>query len=106
MYFSHTSVPSPGTTVKGQWLSYSKSNDFPEVDSPNVIDFLCPHPLLPQQHWMSLGRIGTGLCDTMAPSTITWTPIYERLGTVILCISFVDWPSQGFLECSLWISLG
>jgi hypothetical protein len=57
----------------------------------------------------------------MAPSAVTWTPIYgrlgdrrlgdrrlgdRRLGTVIPCISFVDWPSQGSLEHSLWISLG
>jgi hypothetical protein len=43
---------------------------------------------------MSLGRIGTGPCDTMAPSAVTWTPTYgrlgtRRLGTVILGISFV-----------------
>jgi hypothetical protein len=39
--------------------------------------------------------IGTGPRDTMVPSTITWTPIYgrlgtRRLGTAFLCISFVD----------------
>jgi hypothetical protein len=59
---------------------------------------LTPHLSLlfvPQLHQMSLGRIGTGLRDTMAPSAITWTPIYgrlgdKRLGTVIPCISFVD----------------
>jgi hypothetical protein len=71
------------------------ADDFLEVDSPNVVDFLCPHLLLPQQHQTSLGRIGTGPRDTMAPSAIMWTPIYgglgtRRLGTVILCISFVD----------------
>jgi hypothetical protein len=48
---------------------------------------------------MSLRRIATGLCDTMAPSAVTWIPIYGRLGTgrlgtgrlgtVILSISFV-----------------
>jgi hypothetical protein len=74
---------------------HSKADNFPEVDSPNVIDFPCHHLLLPQQHWTSLGRIGTGLRDTMVPSAITWTPIYgghgtRRLGTVILHISFVD----------------
>jgi hypothetical protein len=55
----------------------------------------CPPPLLPQQHQTSLGHIGTGPRDAMAPSAITWAPIYgrlgtRRLGTVILCISFVD----------------
>jgi hypothetical protein len=43
---------------------------------------------------MSLRHIGTGPRDTMAPSSITWIPIYgrlgtRRLGTVILSISFV-----------------
>jgi hypothetical protein len=38
------------------------------------------------------GRIGTGPCDTTAPSTVTWMPIYgrlgtRRLGTAFLCIS-------------------
>jgi hypothetical protein len=64
MYFPHTSVPSPGTTLKGWRLSHSQSNDFPEVDPPNVVDFPRPSLLLPQQHWMSLGRIGTGPHDT------------------------------------------
>jgi hypothetical protein len=26
------------------------SDNFPEVDSPTVVDFLRPHPLIPQQH--------------------------------------------------------
>jgi hypothetical protein len=30
---------------------------------------------------MDLGCIGTGPRDAMAPSAITWTTIYERLGT-------------------------
>jgi hypothetical protein len=95
MYFPHTSVPSPGTTLKGRQLLYSKSDDFPEVDSLNVVNFLCPPPLVPQQHQTSLGRIGTGPRDAIAPSAIMWIPIYgrlgtRRLGTVILCISFVD----------------
>jgi hypothetical protein len=52
-------------------------------------------PLGPEWQCMSHGHIVTGLCDTMVPSAITWTPIYGRLGdrglgTVILCISFVD----------------
>jgi hypothetical protein len=95
MYFPHTSVPSPGTTLKGRQLSHSQSDDFPEVDPLNVVDFPCPPLLLPQQHQTSLGCIGTGPRDTTAPSAITWTPIYgrlgtRRLGTVVLCISFVD----------------
>jgi hypothetical protein len=51
MYFPYTSVPSPGTTLKGWWLSHSKSNDFPEVDPLIVIDSPCPPPLVPQLHW-------------------------------------------------------
>jgi hypothetical protein len=78
---------------------------------PDIVNFPPPHPLLPQQHRTSLGHIRTGLCDTMAPSAIMWTPLYgrlgtRRLGTVVLCISSIDWPSQGSSECSLWISLG
>jgi hypothetical protein len=58
---------------------------------PDVIDFLTPHLLLPQQHRMDLGCIGTGPRDATAPSTITWTTIYgrlgtRRLGTAFLCI--------------------
>jgi hypothetical protein len=47
MYFSHTAVPSPGTTLKGQRLSYSKSDDFPEVNLLIVIDFPPPPLLIP-----------------------------------------------------------
>jgi hypothetical protein len=47
MYFPHTSVPSPGTTLKGRRLSYSKPDDFPEVNSLNVVDFPPPLPLVP-----------------------------------------------------------
>jgi uncharacterized membrane protein len=48
-------------------------------------------PLVPQQHWTDLGCIGTGLRDATAPSAITWTTIYgrlgtRRLGTAFLCI--------------------
>jgi hypothetical protein len=47
----------------------------------------------------------------MAPFAVTWMSIYERLGTRRLgtassSISFVDGPSQGSLEHSLWIPLG
>jgi hypothetical protein len=95
MYFPLTSVLSPGTTLQGQQLSHSQSDDVPEVNPPNVTNFPRPPPLLPQQHQMSLGCIGTGLHDTTVPSAITWTPIYgrlgtRRLGTVVPCISFVD----------------
>jgi hypothetical protein len=94
MYTPHTSVPSPGTTLKSQQPSYPNTDDFPEVDTPDAIDF--PHPplLVPQPHQMCLRCIGTGPCDTVAPSAIMWIPIYgrlgiRRLGTVILSISFV-----------------
>jgi hypothetical protein len=85
MYFPHTSVPSPGTTPK--------ANNFPDVDSQKVVDLPLLPPLIPQQH-QSLGHIGTGPRDTMAPSAVMWAAIYERLGTgrlgtVILSISFV-----------------
>jgi hypothetical protein len=57
------------------------SDDFPEVDSPIVVDFPRPHPLVPQQHRTDLGRIGTGPRDATAPSAITWTTI---LGGLVL----------------------
>jgi hypothetical protein len=47
----------------------------------DVVDFPTPYLLIPLPHRTSLRRIGTGPCDTMAPSTITWTPIFGRLGT-------------------------
>jgi hypothetical protein len=86
-------------------------DDFLNVNPPEVNDFHPPSPLGPECHHTSCRHIGTGPRDTTAPSAITWTPIYRRLGdrrlgTVIPCISFVDWPSQGSLEHSLWISLG
>jgi hypothetical protein len=60
-----------------------------------VINIPLPPPLLPLELWTSFRHIGTGPHDTTVPSAITWTPIYgrlgdRRLGTVILCISFVD----------------
>jgi hypothetical protein len=109
MYSPHTSVPSPGTTPQSQRPSYSKSDDFPDVDSPEVVNFPLLPLLVPQQHRMYLGRIRIGPRDTMAPSAVTWKANYGRLGTgrlgtVITSIYFVVGPSQGSLECSLWIS--
>jgi hypothetical protein len=59
----------------------------------------------------TITHIGIGPCDPMAPCNGWWTSIFGRLGTrrlgiVISTISSVAWPSQGSLECSLWISLG
>jgi hypothetical protein len=93
-HLCNASVPSPGTIPKANDFHTRRSNDSPEVNSPNVVDFRPPPLLIPQEHWMSLGHIGTGLCDTTTSSTITWIPIYGRLGigrlgTVILSISFV-----------------
>jgi hypothetical protein len=152
MYFPHTSVPSPGTKLKVQrlsysksddchiqslmtfifkvwWLSYSKSDDFhiqslmtfifkvwwlsypksdifPKVDSPKVIDFLLLCLLVPQQHRTGWGCIGTCPRDTMAPSAVMWIATYGRLGTgrlgtVIIKILVLVWPSQGYLEYSI-----
>jgi hypothetical protein len=108
MYLPHTSSPSIGPTLKGWQLSHSQSDDPPEVGPPIVDDFLHPPLLVTWQHRTGLGHIGTGLCDTMAPSAITWASRLgtRRLGTVSLCTLLVDWPSQRSLECSLWISLG
>jgi hypothetical protein len=92
---SLTSVPSPGITPKANNIYTRWSDNFLDVDSLKVVNF-CP-PSLPALEWhqMSCGHIGTGPHDTTVPSTITWTPIYgrlstRRLGTVTLCISFVD----------------
>jgi hypothetical protein len=90
-----TSAPSPGTTPKADDFHAQWSEDFLDVDSPEVNDFCFSPSLGPEQHQMSHGCLRTSPCDTMAPSAITWTPIYERLGdrrfgTVIFCISFVD----------------
>jgi hypothetical protein len=57
-----------------------------------VVDIPLPPLLLPLELWTGFRHIGTGLHDTMAPTAITWTPIYgrlgtRRLGTVFLCIS-------------------
>jgi hypothetical protein len=81
--------------TQSQQLPHQWPNNFPDVDSPEADNFHPPSSLGPEQHWMSRRRIRTGPHDTMAPSAITWTPIYERLdtrrlGTVVLCISFVD----------------
>jgi hypothetical protein len=55
--------------------------DLKPLDSPTVVDFPRPHPLVPQQHRTDLGHIGTGPRDATAPSSIMWTTIYGRLGT-------------------------
>jgi hypothetical protein len=60
--------------------------------TPIVVDIPLPPSLLPLELRTSFRHIGTGLCDTTAPSAVTWTPIYgrlgtRRLGTVFLCIS-------------------
>jgi hypothetical protein len=109
MYSPHTSVPSLGTTPQNQRPSYSKSDDFLDINSPKVIETLRLPLLVPQQHTMCLGHIRIGPCDTMAPSAVTWKASYGRLGTgrlgtAITSIYFVVGPSQGSLERSLWIS--
>jgi hypothetical protein len=91
MYFSHTSIPSPGTTLK--------ADNFPEVDSLKVINFLLLPPLVPQQHQTSHRYIGTCSCDTTAPSAVIWIATCGRLGTRRL--GTVIRPSQGSLEHSL-----
>jgi hypothetical protein len=90
-----TSVPSPGTTPTAGNVHTRQSDDFLDVDSPEIDDFYSPPSLRPERHRMSCGRIRTGPHDTTAPSAMTWTPIYgrlgtRRLGTVTLCISFID----------------
>jgi hypothetical protein len=93
LYYLQGPHPKPMTFVfKVQWLSRSRLT---------VIDFPLLPPLVPQQHQMSLRCIGTHPRDTMTPSTVMWMAINgrlgtRRLGTVILSISFVVWPSQGF----------
>jgi hypothetical protein len=95
MYPPLTSVPFPGITPKADDFYTRQSDDFLDVDSPKVVDLRSPPSLGPEWHWTSRGHIGTGPRDTTVPSAITWTPIYgrlgaRRLGTVTLCISFVD----------------
>jgi hypothetical protein len=86
-----TSVPSPRIIPIADDFQARRSDNFPKVDSPVVVDFPTPTPLVPQPHRTNLGHIGTGPCDTTAPSAITWTPIFgrldtRRLGTAFLCI--------------------
>jgi hypothetical protein len=58
-----------GPYPQSQRLWYSKSDDSPDVDSPQVVDILYPPPLAPQQHQTSIGYMGAHLCDTTVPST-------------------------------------
>jgi hypothetical protein len=82
MYSPHfTSVPSPGITPKANDFYTRQSDDFLDVDSPEVDDFHSSPSLGPERHWTSCGHMGTGPRDTMAFSAITWTSINGRLGT-------------------------
>jgi hypothetical protein len=67
-------------------LLYRQPDDFLDVDPPEVDNFCPPSLLRPEWHCTSHGCIGTGPCDTTAPSTITWTPIYGGLviGSLVL----------------------
>jgi hypothetical protein len=75
-----------GPHPQSQRLLYSKSDDFPDVDSPKVVNIPSPLPLAPQHHRTSLGRIGMRPCDTMALScgmTINGSLGTGSLGAVI-----------------------
>jgi hypothetical protein len=63
-----------------------RPDDFLDADSLEVDDFRPPSSLRPERHRTSCGRIRTGLRDTMALSTITWTPILGGLvlGSLVL----------------------
>jgi hypothetical protein len=100
MYIPPLSVPSLGAKL---WKPTALR---PQKHRLLSSTFHLPLPLLPLNLWTGSGRIGIGPCDTTVPSAITWMPICgrlgtRRLGTAFLCISFVDWPSQGSLEHSL-----
>jgi hypothetical protein len=63
--------------------------------SKSPLGFRSPPLLGPEWHQTNRRHIGKGPCNTTAPSAITWTLIYgrlgtRRLGTIILYISFVD----------------
>jgi hypothetical protein len=58
------------------------------LSGPIVDDFPRPHPLVPQQHQTGSGHIRTSPHDTTAPSAITWTTLYGRLGTRRLGTAF------------------
>jgi hypothetical protein len=99
-------LPTPLYHLQGP---HPKANDFLDVNSPKVVDFLLLPPLVPQRHRMYLRCIRIGPCDTTARSAVTWKANYGRLGTgrlgtVITSIYCVVGPSQGSLERSLWIS--
>jgi hypothetical protein len=67
--------------IQSRQLLYSKSDNFPDVDSPKVVDLPLLPPFVPQQHQMSFGCIGTCPHDTTAPSAVTRMAINGRLGT-------------------------
>jgi hypothetical protein len=79
------------------WLLYPKADDLPDVNSPKSLTF---HSFL-HSYLSSIGWESDALGQahmTKAPSAVMWMPIYgrlgtRRLGTVILSISFVVWPS-------------
>jgi hypothetical protein len=109
LHHPHTSAPSLETTPQSWQPLYSKSDDFPDVDSSEVVDILRLPPLVPQWHWTCLRHIRIGSRDTTAPSAVMWKASYgrlgtRRLGTVITSTYFVVRPSQGSLECYPWIS--
>jgi hypothetical protein len=94
MYIPHTSV-TPRYHLQGP---YQKPTTFipegPTTFQRSTHQMSSTFSLLPHSYLRRPRHIGTGLCNTTAPSAIMWIPIYGRLGTgrlgtVILCISFV-----------------
>jgi hypothetical protein len=69
------------------------------------------HQLMPSHTPYCIRHIGTYPHDPMVSPRVMPIPIFRRLdtrrlGTGSFSISSVDWPSQGSLECSFWISIG
>jgi hypothetical protein len=94
---SYVHSPTLCTITRYQTLEVNDSQTSKMLTSvrestPIAADIPLPPPLLPLELRTSFRHIGTGPRDTMAPSAITWTPIYgrlgtRRLGTAFLCIS-------------------